>query len=112
MTLRGTAETKAALARVEAEMKATAPAAARAGAEVVGSAAASNAPRNTGATANSIRVDSAGETAHVGPTTSWARFTELGTVYVGAQHWLQSAAESSTTGVVSAMASVLKAAIH
>jgi hypothetical protein len=59
-------------------------------------------------------VDSVGygATAHVGPTTSYARFREFGTIYVTALHWMEGAALSSIPGIVGRMAAVFKAAVE
>lgn len=110
--IRGIPQTRAALARVEAEIKVAAPAAARAGAEIIGRAAQSRAPRNTGVTASSITVSSDGEMARVGPTTAYARFPEFGTVHMAGQHYMQEAADASQGSIVAAVAAILKTAIQ
>jgi HK97 gp10 family phage protein len=111
MIVHGISQTRAALALVEAKIKTAAPTAARAGAEVVGRNMISRAPRDTGATAASIRVDSGGETAQVGPTTSYARFPEFGTRYIPAQRFMRDAADASESEVVAAQIAVYRAAL-
>ena len=110
--IRGIARTNAALLAVAAKMEAAAPFAAQAGAEVVGRQILTRVPRDTGATASSIRVQVDGEIAHVGPSTIYARFPEFGTVYIPGQHYMEQAAEDSTSAVVSAIATIMKAAVE
>ena len=110
--IHGIARTNAALLAVAAKMRVAAPLAAKAGAEVVGRRAIVRAPRDTGATAASIRVEVEGETAHVGPSTDYARFTEYGTVYIPGQHYMEQAATDSVGDVVSAIAVIIKAAVE
>ncbi|MGH7206894.1 MAG: HK97-gp10 family putative phage morphogenesis protein [Nitrospiraceae bacterium] len=110
--IRGIAQTKAAFAKATAEMEAAAPAASKAAGEVLARAMISRTPRQTGATASSIRVDSEDETAHVGPTTSYARFPEFGTVHMSAQHYMMKAADDSQGAIVASIAAILKAALR
>jgi HK97 gp10 family phage protein len=112
MRIRGIAQTNAALLAVRARTEAAAPFASNAGAQVVGRRAIARAPRDTGATASSIRVQVEGDTAHVGPTTVYARFPEYGTRYMPGQHYMQEAADESVDDVVSAIAAVIKAAVE
>jgi HK97 gp10 family phage protein len=111
-SIHGIARTNAALLAVAAKMRVAAPLAAKAGAEVVGRQAIARVPRDTGATAASIRVQVEGDTAHVGPSTDYARFTEYGTVYIPGQHYMEQAAEDSASAVVSAIATIMKAAVE
>lgn len=106
------AATKAAFLRIEAELLAAAPAASRAGAEIVAREAARRAPRDTGATAASITVTSDGATAHAGPQTAWARFTEYGTIYISPEHWLLEAGEASTEGIIAAETAIMKVVLR
>jgi len=110
--IRGIARTNAALLAVRARTEVAAPFASKAGAEVVGRRAIVRAPRDTGATAGSIRVQVEGDIAHVGPTTDYARFPEFGTRYIPGQHYMQEAADESVGDVVSAMAAIIKAAVE
>jgi HK97 gp10 family phage protein len=110
--IHGIARTNAALLAVAAKMQVAAPLAAQAGAEVVGRNMIARAPRDTGATASSIRVQVEGDTAHVGPSTIYARFPEFGTRYIPGQHYMEQAADDSTSAVVSAIATIMKAAVE
>lgn len=114
--VRGIPQTKAALERVRLEIAAASPVATKAGGEIVARDMVARAPRDTGALASSIAVnvvpEADGATASVGPSVPYARFTEFGTVYVTAQHFTAEAAEGSESGIVTAMASIYKAAIH
>lgn len=110
--VRGIPQTKAALARVNAELLAASPAASRAGGEVLARAMMAKAPRNTGRMASGITVSIEGATAKVGSDVPYARFVEFGTRYMGAQPFEQGAADETTGGIVSAIAAVLRAAIH
>lgn len=110
--IRGIGQTTAALLAVRARTEVAAPLASKAGAEVVGRRAIARAPRDTGATAASIRVEVEGDTAHVGPSTQYARFPEYGTRYMQGQHYMQQAADESVGEVVSAIAAVMKAAVE
>ncbi|MGH7206839.1 MAG: HK97-gp10 family putative phage morphogenesis protein, partial [Nitrospiraceae bacterium] len=110
--IRGIAQTKAAFAKARAEMEAAAPAASKAAGEVLARTMISRAPRATGATASSIRVDTDGETAHVGPTMAYARFPEFGTVFISGQHYMTQAADDSQGAIVASIAAILKAALR
>lgn len=110
--LLGIAKTNAALLAVRARAEIAAPFASKAGAEAIGSRAIARVPRNTGATAASIRVESEGDTAHVGPSTGYARFPEFGTRYMPGQHYMEEAAGESIPEVVSAVAAIIKAAVE
>lgn len=105
------AQTRAALERIRLEIEAASPAAAKAGATVLGRDMIARAPRNTGRLASSIRVESDGKTAHVGATVPYARFVEFGTRYMPAQPFEEDAANNKG-GIVAAIAAVLKAVIH
>lgn len=113
--VRGIPQTKRALERVKLEIEAAAPAATKAGGEVVARVMQSNAPRNTGATAGSIAVSTdslgGGAVAHAGPATAYARFRNFGTVFVSALHWIERSADASIPGVVSAMTELYRAAV-
>jgi HK97 gp10 family phage protein len=110
--IHGIARTNAALLAVAARVQVAAPFAAQAGAEVVGRNIIARTPRDTGATAASVRVIVDGDTAHAGPTTNYARFPQYGTVYIPGQHYMEQAAEDSTSAVVSAIATIMKAAVE
>jgi len=112
MRIYGLAKTQAALEKVMLQASAAAPAASQAGAEVVAGQIIARAPRNTGATAASVRVESDGETAHAGPTTSYARFPEYGTRYMSGQHFMQDAANGSEGEVVTVIAAIMKVAVE
>jgi hypothetical protein len=111
-TVHGIAETKAALLALEARLLAAAPIASRSAAEAFGEGMAAAAPRNTGATAASITVASEGATAHVGPTTPWARFTEYGTVYITAMAWMERGVDQMRSPALQKMEEVFRAAVH
>jgi HK97 gp10 family phage protein len=113
----GIGETLAAFAKAKAEMEAAAPLATRASAAILGSNMVSRAPRDTGATASSIAVqetESSGDGAvsSVGPETTYARFTEYGTVYIPAQHWMLESADSATSQIVATMTAIFQAALR
>jgi HK97 gp10 family phage protein len=115
--LHGVPQTKAALARVKVEIEAASPAATRAGAEIVARAMISRAPRDTGRLASSIRVVETssfgdGATSKVGSDVPYARFVEFGTTFMAAQPFEEEAGNESTAALVTAMASIYKAAIH
>lgn len=114
MSLKGTAETKAALAKVRLEIETAAPTATKAGGEVIARSMTSRAPRRTGALASSIRVDVSssigGALAKVGTEVPYDRFVQRGTVYMAPQAYGEDAA-NDTAGVAAAMAAVYKAAI-
>jgi HK97 gp10 family phage protein len=109
--IRGIPQTKAALERVKFEVTAAAPGASRAGGEVVAHNMASRAPRATGRLASSISVDVSGDTARVGANVPYDRFVQRGTTYMSPQPYGEQAA-SETSGVITAIAAVLKAAIR
>jgi phage gpG-like protein len=102
-------ETKRALERVRLEIAAAAPTASKAGGAVL--ARNMQPPRDTGTLAARIAVVSDGETAHVGSTVPYDRFVQFGTRNMAAQPYGQQAA-SDTSGIVSAIAAVLKTAIR
>jgi HK97 gp10 family phage protein len=106
----GIAKTKAALEKVSLEIRAAAPASAKAGGEVLAHDMAARAPRRTGRLAASIVAESDGDTTHVGATVPYARFVEFGTVYMAAQSFETDAAEQPGS-VAAAVAAILKAAI-
>ena len=110
--IKGIGQTTAALLAVRARTEIAAPFASQAGAVAVGRRAIARAPRDTGATAASIRVQVEGDTARVGPTTGYARFPEFGTVYMPGQHYMQGAADDSVEEVISAIAAVIKTAVE
>lgn len=110
--VRGIPQTKAALKRVELEIRAAAPEASRAGGEVLARAMIARAPRDTGRLASSIGVDSSGDTARVGADVPYDRFVQKGTRYMAAQAYGVEAGNETTGGIVAAIASVLKSVIH
>jgi HK97 gp10 family phage protein len=114
--IRGIPRMKAALAKAAAEIEAASPTAVKASGEVVARAMVDRAPRDTGRMASSIgvAVQSIGDgaTAKVGADVPYARFVEFGTVYMAAQPFEEEAGNESTTALVTAMASIYKAAIH
>ena len=91
-------------------VRAAAPAASRAGGEVLARDMAARAPRRTGKLASSIVVQSDGDTAHVGSTVPYDRFVQYGTRYVSAQPFETDAADEPG-GIAAAVAAILKAAI-
>jgi HK97 gp10 family phage protein len=114
--VRGIPQTKAALAKVKAEIELASPEATKAGGEIVARAMASRAPRRTGRTAASIRVletSSLGDGAvsRVGAETPYDRFVQKGTVNMAAQPYGEDAADSTPSAVAAAMAAIYKAAI-
>ncbi len=106
------AATRRALTRVMLEVTAVAPAASEAGGKVLAADMAAKAPRDTGALASSIVVQSEGETAHVGPTVPYARFVQFGTRYMAAQPFEEEAANDVQARIVTEIAVLLKAIIH
>jgi HK97 gp10 family phage protein len=112
MTILGISQTKAALARVAAEMAVATPIAERASAGVVARAVAARAPRDTGRLISSIRVDPDDSGANAVVDVDYARFNEYGTRYMPAQHFMADAADASTSGIVATMLAVYRAAIH
>jgi HK97 gp10 family phage protein len=106
------AATKRALERVRLELLAAAPVAAEAGGRVLAADMAAKAPRDTGALAASIVVETEGETAHVGSTLPYARFVQFGTQYMAAQPFETEAADSVRGRIVTTIAAFLRAAIH
>lgn len=110
--IRGIPQTKLALARIEAELRAASGPAARAGGEVLARAMVARAPRDTGRLASSIRVDSSGDTARVGADVPYDRFVQKGTRFMAAQAYGVEAGNETTGGIVAAIASVLKSVIH
>lgn len=110
--IKGIGATNAALLAVRARTEIAAPYASKAGAEIVGRRAVATAPRDTGATVASIRVEIEGDTAHVGPSTEYARFPEYGTRYIAGQHYMQQAADGSVPEVISAIAAIIKVAVE
>jgi HK97 gp10 family phage protein len=114
--IHGMARTKAALAKVRLEVEAASPEAVKVAGEILASAMAAQAPRNTGRMASSISVDvqsmGDGATAKVGPDVPYARFVEFGTVHMVAQPFEEDAAGAADSPIVTAMASIYKAAIH
>jgi HK97 gp10 family phage protein len=114
--VRGIPATKAALAKVKAEIELAAPEATKAGGEIVARAMVASAPRDTGRLASSIRVVETssfgdGATSKVGSDVPYARFVEFGTVFMAAQPFAEDAGDSSTSALVTAMASIYRAAI-
>jgi HK97 gp10 family phage protein len=116
LTIRGLPQLKAKLARVNTELALASPAATQAGAEVIARDMAERAPKDTGALAASIHVETSalgfGASSAVGPTVPYARFVEFGTRYMAAQPFEEESADSVAAAVVTAMASVFKAVIH
>jgi HK97 gp10 family phage protein len=113
--VRGIPQTKAALAKVRAEIELAAPKATQAGGEIVARDMASRAPRNTGRLASGIRVDVSslgdGAIAKVGSDAPYDRFVQKGTVFMAAQAYGEDAADSTSSAIVAAMAAIFKAAI-
>jgi HK97 gp10 family phage protein len=113
--IRGIPQTKAALFKVQTQVKYATPFAVRAAGEVVRRDMASRAPRRTGRLASSIGVDVStfgdGATARVGADVPYDRFVQKGTVYMEPQAYGEDAAESSEGSVVAAMIAVYRAAI-
>jgi HK97 gp10 family phage protein len=101
-----------AILEVNAKVRAAAGKASEAGATVVAREIQARAPRASGATAASVRVDVDGDTAHTGPSTSYARFPEYGTRYIAGQHYVADAADAASTGAAAAIAAVLKSVIE
>jgi len=110
--IRGMAATKAALRAIETRLALAAPSAARAGGEVVANEMRDRAPRDTGALAASISVDSEGDVAKVGASVPYDRFVQLGTVYQSQQAYGEEGARASTAGIIAAEAAVFKRAIE
>ena len=114
--VRGIPRTRLALAAAERAVELAAPTAVRAAGEALAREMVSRAPRATGATASSVRVDvdslGDGATAHVGPTTSYARFRNFGTVYVSGLHWMEGSADASVGQIVAVQAAIFRAAIE
>ena len=107
MSVHGIPATKRALERVRLRVDAMAPAASKAGGEVV--AHNMHPPRDTGKLAAGIGVTSDGDTAHVGSSAPYDRFVQYGTTNMAAQPY-GAAAASSTAGVTAAIAAVMKSA--
>lgn len=116
MLIRGMAETKAALARLEVEVEVASPKAVEGASKVVASEMASRAPRDTGYLVSVLETDvgSAGEgaTAKVGSNAPYDRYVQRGTRYMGAQPYGEQAAAAAAPGVVAAMTAVYKAAVE
>lgn len=114
-TLRGVAQTKAALAKVQVEIEAASPTAVSEAGKVVASAMSSRAPRDTGRLVSllAVETDSLGEgaTAKVGSDASYDRFVQKGTRNMGAQPYGEDAAQAAAPGVVAAMIAVYRAAL-
>jgi HK97 gp10 family phage protein len=116
MFIRGIPRMKAALAKAAAEIEAASPTAVKAGGEVVARAMVDRAPRDTGRLASSIRVVETssfgdGATSKVGSDVPYARFVEFGTTFMAAQPFEEEAGNESTSALVTAMASIYRAAI-
>jgi HK97 gp10 family phage protein len=111
-TLLGLPQLRAKLAQVTAEVELASPVATKAGGEVVARAMIVSAPRDTGTLASSIGTETTAEGTFVGPTVDYARFVEYGTRYMAAQPFAEEAADEVWGEVVTAMASIYKAAIH
>jgi HK97 gp10 family phage protein len=113
--VRGIPQTKAALARVKAEIEAASPAATRAGGEIVARAMISRAPRDTGRLASSIGVDTSsfgdGAVSKVGADVPYARFVEFGTTFMAAQPFEEEAGNESTSALVTAMVSIYRSVL-
>jgi HK97 gp10 family phage protein len=112
ISIRGLPQLRAKLAQVTAEIELASPIATKAGGEVVARAMVARAPRDTGALASSIRTETNATGTLVGPDVDYARFVEYGTRYMAAQPFAEEAAGDVIAEVVTAMASVFKAAIH
>jgi len=114
--IRGIPATKAALAKVKAEIELAAPKATQAGGEILARAMIASVPRNTGRLASSIRVVDVssfgdGATARVGSDVPYARFVEFGTTFMAAQPFAEDAADSVPAAIVTAMASIYKSVL-
>jgi HK97 gp10 family phage protein len=113
--IHGMARTKAALAKVKLEVEAASPSAVKAGGEILANTMAAGMPRHTGRMASSVSVNvesmGDGAKAQVGPDVSYARFPNFGTVYLTAQHFMEDAGEAADSPIVTAMASIYRAAI-
>jgi HK97 gp10 family phage protein len=107
----GIPEALAALERRKIQAKIATPIATRAGGEVVQGIAQAVAPKDTGALAASITVEMEGDDAQVGPTVEYARFPNYGTVYIRAQHYMETASAVASPIVEAAMAAVYKIAM-
>jgi len=110
--IRGLPQLRRKLAQVTAEIELASPIATKAGGDVVARAMIAGAPRDTGALAASIGTETTVEGTFVGPTVDYARFVEYGTRYMAAQPFAEEAAGDVIAEVVTAMASIYKAAIH
>jgi HK97 gp10 family phage protein len=113
--IRGMAQTKAALRRLELQIEAASPAAAGEAGKVVAGNMSGRAPRRTGYLASQVGVEvqSTGEgaTALVGSDAPYDRFVQKGTVNMSAQPYGEDAASASAAGVVAAMTAVYRAAL-
>lgn len=113
--LRGVAQTKAALAAIQARIEAASPEAVQQGGERVASRMRSIAPRDTGRLASQIGVDVSslgdGATAKVGSDAPYDRFVQSGTVHMTAQPYGTDAGEEATSQIVAAMIAVYRAAL-
>jgi HK97 gp10 family phage protein len=107
----GIPEALAALERRKIAAKVATPIAARAGGQVVQGVAQAIAPKDTGTLAASITVEMEGDDAQIGPTVEYARFTNFGTRYISAQHYMESAAAAASSVAAAAMAAVYKIAM-
>ncbi len=116
LSVRGIPRTKAALARVQAEIEAASPVAVKAAGDIVARAMVARAPRRTGALASSIRVDVSslgeGAVAKVGAEVPYDRFVQKGTVYMAAQPYGEEAADDTPSPIVAAMLAIYRTAIH
>jgi HK97 gp10 family phage protein len=117
ISIRGLPQLRAKLARVRAEIELASPAATRAGGEVVARAMIIRAPKDTGYSASRIRVLETtslgdGASSSVGTDAEYDRFVQKGTVYMAAQPYGEESADEVTAALVTAMASIYKAAIH
>jgi HK97 gp10 family phage protein len=108
VVIRGQAKLKAALLRIERQARAVAPTAAKASAETVKSSALASVPRDTGALAESITVESHGETARVAAGERYARFVHYGTRNTQAQPYM----DPDKAGVVGAMIPIFTAVMR
>jgi HK97 gp10 family phage protein len=113
ITIRGLPQLRVKLAQVTAEIELVSPIETKAGGEVVARAMIADAPRDTGRTAASIGTQTTAEGTMVGAFgVPYDHFVQKGTRYMAAQPYGEEAASDVIAEVVTAMASVFKAAIH
>jgi HK97 gp10 family phage protein len=112
ITIRGLPQLRAKLAQVTAEIELASPGATAAGGAVVLRAMFARAPKDTGLSASRLQAVTTAEGTFVGTDVPYDRFVQKGTRYMTAQPYGEESAEEVTAAVVTAMASVFKAALH